>query len=134
MIKKIVFNKLIYILLISIICISIPNKVQADETSSFFSDIMDGAKDFAKGTQAGTNVSGDGIKDMFGDIFGVFITAGVIVAFIITAILGIKFLLASPEGKAEIKETMTPYAIGCIVTFGAYAIWKIAIAIFSPLG
>ena len=103
--------------------------VQAEPTT--FDTAISGAKSFV--SSSGTEVNGTSIKNLSMDLFNVFFTIGVIIAVIITSIIGIKFLLSSPEGKAEIKETLMPYAIGCVVIFGAYGIWKIALTILQPL-
>ena len=60
-------------------------------------------------------------------------TIGVFVAFIMIAIMGIKFMMQSTEEKAQIKESLMPFLIGLIVTFGAFSIWKIAISILSKI-
>ena len=52
-----------------------------------------------------------------------------IVAVLIGAILGIKFMIGSVEEKAEIKAALVPFIIGCVVVFGAFGIWKIVVTI-----
>ena len=58
---------------------------------------------------------------------------GVVLAVIIGAILGIQIMCGSVEQQAKVKEMLMPYAIGCIVIFGAFGIWKLAITIFSQI-
>ncbi len=58
---------------------------------------------------------------------------GVVLAVIIGAILGIQIMWGSIEQQAKVKEMLMPYAIGCIVIFGAFGIWKLAITIFSQI-
>ena len=48
-------------------------------------------------------------------------------------VLGIKFMAASAEDKAKIKESMIPYVVGCIVIYGAFFIWKLAIMVVGDL-
>ena len=45
------------------------------------------------------------------------------------AVLGFQFILGSVEGKAKVSEALMPYIVGCIIVFGAFTIWKIAISI-----
>ena len=125
--NKTILLKIILVLIVAVICISIPKNVQA----STFKDVMDKADKFVEDADGTHTIDGGGIKSMISDLFGIVITAGAIIALIITAILGVKFIFASAEGKAEIKETMTPYVIGCIVTFAAYAIWKVSLSILN---
>ena len=51
-------------------------------------------------------------------IVGILQAVGMSVAVIMLAIIGIRFLIASPEGKAELKQQLFPYFIGCILLFG----------------
>lgn len=47
--------------------------------------------------------------------------------FVVGIIIGIQFMVASAEDKAKVKETLVPYIVGCIVIFGAFTIWSIAV-------
>ena len=46
---------------------------------------------------------------------------------LVGTIIGIQFMLASAEDKAKVKEALVPYIIGCVVIFGAFTIWSIAV-------
>lgn len=50
-------------------------------------------------------------------------------AVVIAMILGIQFMVASASEKAKVKEAIIPFVVGCIVVFGAFTIWKIAVNI-----
>ena len=52
---------------------------------------------------------------------------------IIAGILGIKFMIGSAEEKAQIKDALIPFVIGCIVIFGAFGIWKIFVTMGKNL-
>ena len=41
--------------------------------------------------------------------------------------MGLQFIFQSAEGKAKISEALVPYIIGCVIVFGAFGIWKLAI-------
>lgn len=43
---------------------------------------------------------------------------GIIISVIALAVIGIKYLLSSVEGKAEYKKTMIPYVVGCFMLMG----------------
>ena len=60
-------------------------------------------------------------------------TIGVAVSVIISSILGLKIMTASVEEKAEVKQKLFPYLIGCVVTFGAFSIWSIVMTIAGNL-
>ena len=64
-------------------------------------------------------------------IYTILLTVGIALTVIIGGILGIKFMMASAEDKAKIKEAMIPYVIGCIVIYGAFFIWKTVIIVLG---
>lgn len=42
-------------------------------------------------------------------------------------------MLGGIEEQAKIKETLIPYIVGCIVIFGAFGIWKLAVSIMTEV-
>ena len=46
-------------------------------------------------------------------------------------IIGIKYVMASADEKAEYRERMRPYFIGAVLLFGASNIVKLAYNMFS---
>ncbi len=70
-----------------------------------------------------------GSKQGFLDIAGLIQGVGIFIAVGVGIILGIKFMVSSADGKAEIKKLLTPYLIGVTIVVGALLIWKIAIEI-----
>ncbi len=131
---------IIFLLLIIYICILKTNvvvarSVDADEaTKSIFKD----ADDFVSGeiddeSSLHIGISESSLKTLSKIVSNVLMTIGVFVAFIMIAIMGIKFMMQSTEEKAQIKESLMPFLIGLIVTFGAFSIWKIAISILSKI-
>lgn len=67
------------------------------------------------------------------DIYRILVGIGVIAAVIIGGILGIQLMWGSIEQQVKAKEMLMPYAIGCIVVFGAFGIWRIAVLIGNGL-
>lgn len=51
-------------------------------------------------------------------VIGIIQAVGMSVAVIMLTIIGIKYIMASPEGKADLKQQLFPYLIGCILLFG----------------
>lgn len=70
---------------------------------------------------------------MNGKIYYGLMALGICLAVIIGAILGIKIMWGSIEQQVKAKEMLIPYAIGCIVIFGAFGIWKLCINIFAKI-
>lgn len=51
-------------------------------------------------------------------ILGFIQNIGMIVALIALAIIGLKYMFTSPEGKADYKKEMIPYIVGCFMLGG----------------
>ena len=75
----------------------------------------------------------DDVKTIVGRIYMILMPLGVAITVIVGGILGIKFMIASAEDKAKIKELLVPYVIGCIVIYGALGIWKITIEVMDSV-
>lgn len=67
------------------------------------------------------------------NIGSVLTTLGIVLAVIIGGILGIQIMWGSIEQQVKAKEMIMPYVVGCIVIFGTFGIWKLAVTIFSQL-
>ncbi len=75
----------------------------------------------------------EGLKNLSNSMSNMLLLIGTIVAVAVGVVLGIKFMLASVEEKAKVKEMLTIYIIGCVVLFGAFTIWKICVELFSSI-
>ena len=51
-------------------------------------------------------------------ILGIIKYIGILISVLGLAIIGIKFLLSSVEGKAEYKKALVPYLVGCVMIGG----------------
>ena len=63
-----------------------------------------------------------GMQNVGSRIFGGIQVFGIVASVVILAILGVKYMMASPDGKAEYKSSMIPYIVGAILIFGASTI------------
>ena len=79
-------------------------------------------------------INGNKFSSVVKTVYNILLIIGVSVSVIIIGIMGIKIITGSVEDKAEIKEQMVPYLIGCGVMFGAFTIWKIAMVIAGAVG
>ena len=73
------------------------------------------------------------VKKESNKIYNILLTLGVVLSVIVGGILGIQIMWGSIEQQVKAKEMLMPYAIGCIVIFGAFGIWKICVTIFSQV-
>lgn len=80
-----------------------------------------------------TTLNDKDLKRTSSAMFKAFATIGTALSAIVGVILGISFMLASAEDKAQIKEKMIPYIVGCVIIFGAFGIWRVVIQILEGL-
>lgn len=124
--NKFIFTMIFVVLLTSIF---IDNIVYAE--NSGLSQIISGGDEFMeKGSKSsGIVFDKEKMKNTSNTIANILIAIGTVIAVIVSSILGIKFMIGSVEEKAQIKEALVPFVIGCIVIFGAFTIWKIFVNI-----
>lgn len=60
-------------------------------------------------------------------VLSIVTNVGMILAVILVAVLGVKYMMGSTEEKAEYKKSMIPYLVGAVLVFGASAIGKAVI-------
>lgn len=108
-IKKICILFFMSILLVLTIYTTTVNAVEATDVITYMGS-------------ANTAVSGgasSGIGKVINIIIGLLQIAGTGISVIVVTMLGIKYILASVEEKAEIKKQAVPIVIGCVLLFGA---------------
>ena len=98
--------------------------------SAMDSVLNDGDKFLNDGKTTGSNfIDQSQLQLEIDNVYNIVFAVGVGLSVLIGAVLGIKFMMGSVEEQAKIKELLIPYALGCIVVFGAFGIWKIVITI-----
>lgn len=94
------------------------------------SGVISGGDSFINaGKDGSAQIDKGSLQNASSSIYNILLICGVIIAVLIGSIMGIKFMIGSVEEKAEIKAALVPFAIGCIVVFGAFGIWKIVVTI-----
>ena len=126
--KKIILMALIFILFACVFSVTVYAEGEGGSGASVDTLItqMKNA-DISSGDGAGTD---NGIVKAINNILGLVQVAGTGVALIAVSLLGIKYMLASIEEKAEIKKYLIGAVIGGILVFGGTGIAKI-LASFS---
>jgi len=109
-----------------------PSMNEPQTSSGSLSDMMNDANAFVS---AGNEevVSGDDLQGISNVLYNILLEVGITIAVIVGGIIGIKFMMASVEEKAQYKELLVPYVVGCIIVFGSFAIWKIAVTLFANI-
>ena len=111
------------------------NPDREDETTDTAKDIdgliADGDGFLAKANNLQGAVNIAGLQDFSNAFYNILFAIGIVASVIVGMILGIKLMLASPEGKAELKQYILPYIIGCVVIFAGFGIWKLVVTILA---
>ncbi len=129
--SRIIICLLIFFLVMSI-CVeykanAITMKDIADEAGS----IIDKGKDKFSDTMGGDGI--DKITDPLLGIAQILMTIGVGVILIVGVVMGIKYMSASPEEAAKLKQQLVGLVVAAVVVLGAWTIWSVAIDIASKL-
>ena len=93
-----------------------------------------GAEGFIQNGQGNSKINNNEIHKLSDSLYNVLLIIGTIIAMIVGVILGIQFITGSVEAKSKVKESLIPYVVGCVVIFGAFGIWKLAITILQGIG
>ena len=123
--KRILASICLLLLLLIMVC---PTNVQAISKD----DILNGADQFLKkgGGEDSINrtINDTTLQESSKFLYNTLLGIGIIIAVIAGMILGIKYMLAGSEEKAEIKQTLPAYIVSCVVIFGAFTIWRFIIS------
>lgn len=96
-------------------------------------EIIKEAENFRNEGNATMPIDGDNIQRGSSSLYNILLSIGIFLAVAIGMYLGVKFMLSNAEDKAKVKEALIPYIAGCIVIFGAFIIWKLAITLLSGI-
>ncbi len=128
--QKVINIMLKVIMLILLILLIKPNTSYALPLT----DIIHSGQNFIdEGKGQETVIDPDELKRTSNLIYNILLGIGVILSVLVGAVLGIKIMWGSIEQQTKAKEALMPYAIGCVVIFGAFAIWKLAVTVFSQI-
>ena len=122
--------KILTVIVLIILILAFPIESRATEG---IGTIIKKGDDFISDGKDGKIVSEDTIKSGLTSAYNVLFGLGVILSVVVGLVLGIKFVLGSIEEQAKVKEMLIPYVLGCVVIFGAFGIWKLAVTILSSI-
>lgn len=112
--KKIKMILLILILTVTIINLVTGNSMAGDKTHGEINTTV--YKTTVDSTDAGK------LTDMTSDILATIRSIGIISAVVVLSVIGIKYMLGSLDEKANYKENMVIYIIGCFLLMAATTI------------
>ena len=129
--KKMLFK--ICLITLSVLC-SLSLYSTTCMADSSLDDMMNNGNSFLNaGSESSTMIDQNDLKSLSNFISGVLLTIAIGVTVITGAIMGLNFITQSIEEKAKVKESMVPWVIGIIVSFGAFTIWEVAVNLFQSL-
>lgn len=133
--KKIKIVTIILLIMLSIIIIVKPVYATDKVNKHTAGEIITEGKGFIEKGQSGaeSRIDSKDLKTMSDTLYNILLVIGIVIALIVGIVLGIKFIMGGIEEKAEIKAMLIPYIIGCIVVFGAFAIWKAVVDILQSM-
>lgn len=127
LIKK---SLLIISLFLLIINIVIANTYKVEALT--LKEMQDKTQKFLEtGKSESDSIETDGIFDDLVDMGSILTTIGAGVLVAVTLYMGIRFITATPEAQAKLKQQLIGLVVAGFVIFGAYFIWKIVIDIVS---
>lgn len=101
----------------------------ADNTGSNASSLVDGIKGNTNFASASANASG--LSKMAGQVISLIQVISVILAVILIAVFGFKFIMGSANEKADYQKSFIPLIVGLVVVFAATSIAKLIMSIAS---
>ena len=104
---------------------------QKTKNISTIDGVIGAADDFISGAKTDNTIEQKGLQNTIDLIYNILLAIGMVVAVVAGIVLGIQFMTASTEGKAEVKEKLIPYVVGCVVIFGAFGIWKLVMVLIG---
>lgn len=117
--------KKISIIVILMLLIAI---VFSGNSQATIGNIFKDADEFLEeGDPVGETINETQLQETSKFLYKLLLAIGIVVMFIVGTILGIQFMIASAEDKAKVKEALVPYIVGCLVIFGAFTIWELAV-------
>ena len=123
-----------YILKIIIVMIITQVFMITTSQASSLGDVLALGEDFIwEGRTEGWTVDSQKMQGKISEIYNILLALGIVLSVIIGAVLGVKLMFAGIEEKAKVKEMLVPYAIGCVVIFGAFGIWKLVIGFLGDV-
>lgn len=132
MCKKIILVTMTILIAVNIFTFNCKSYASNSKDTSI-SDIFQGARDFMSKGGDVTKDQEDKLITTSNLVYNILLVMGIAIAVIVSGILGIKFMIGSVEEKAQIKDQLVPFVIGCIVVFGAFGIWKIVVSLARQL-
>jgi len=91
------------------------------------------ANNFTQQGAASAKIDVNKIATILKPLAGFLLGLGTVVLVVVTAVMGIKYMAATPEGRGKLKTQLIGIAVSAIVLYGAYGIWSLVYTIMTDL-
>ncbi len=121
--------KVLSILLISIMMVSTMSTMvlaAGEESSDKFTP-----SEVTGSMTGGMETASSQIQSLGNNVVGVLRTVGIVLSVVVLVVIGIKYMMGSPEEKSEYKKSMMPYIIGAALIFAASMFAEVIYGFFS---
>lgn len=126
--KKVFSFLLIFIMILFFINSS---KVYAN---TMFTDAVSGGKTFLNKANEGlSSEQQETLKSTSSSVYNTLLLISFVVVAIVGIALGIKFMMAGVEEKADVKQALVVWAIGAGVAYGAFGIWRVLVTFLNTI-
>ena len=109
-----------------------PGIVSAGNASATLDDMITDADSFISDSK-GKTINATDLQEFSSTIYNIALQIGIGVAVVVGLALGIQFMLAGVDGKADVKKALIVYVVGCIAIFGAFGVWKLVIEVMQQI-
>ncbi len=94
-------------------------------------DIINRGDNFVNQGDPNNAISENNVKEVSDGIFAIVVVIGIVVAIVAAVVIGVQFVTASVEEKAQLKEKLIPLLVGAAIIFGAVGIWRLVVNILQ---
>ncbi len=99
---------------------------------SMLGDSISSGKSFIQSAKESMSTEQEkSLKETSSSVYNTLLMISFVVVAIIGIILGIKFMMAGVEEKADVKKSLIVFVIGTCVTYGAFAIWQALVTLLN---
>lgn len=134
--SKKIFSILSVILIIVLFLFTLSPDVYAGSATAGFptaEELHQQAENFTQQGAANAKIDVNKIAAILKPLAGLLLGIGTVVLVVVTAVMGIKYMAATPETRGKLKTQLIGIAVSAIVLYGAYGIWSLVYTIMTDL-
>lgn len=120
-------------IVVSIMIITAISSYQCVHANTIGDVISDGDSFIQAGASTGIPVDGAGATQISSNIYNLFLGVAIVVAVVCATYLGVQYMVSSAMDKAKVKESALALALGCLVAFGAFGIWRVLVTMLGTI-